>query len=167
MITDETIFSGADGSWIDSFADYPASEYDLVVLLKNGTNAAVELTAAPDEDDPDSFSISYTADQLQAGDCEYQYKFTNKATEKISVPYHGVVNVLALLSSSTDTRSEDKKVYDELIAARLRLAEREYVEVSVNGKSTKFKSMDQIEKEINRYKRKLGLLTTPQIINSF
>lgn len=167
MISDQTIYSGTDGKWIDSLPNYPACEYDLVVILKNGMNPAVELTAVADNEDPDSFLISYNADQLQAGENEYQYEFTSKADGKKTISYDGIITVKASLRSSTDTRSEDKKVYDELVAARLRVAQREYVSITINGKATQFKSMDQIDAEIVRYKKKLGLYKTPRIINSF
>ena len=167
MISDETIISGADGSLVDSFDDYIPSEYDLVVLIKNGTNPVVELTATADEDAADSYYIAYTADQLQPGDNEYQYEFTSKEDGKNSYPYSGMITIKASLRSSADTRSDDKKVYDELIAARLRLVNREYVSITINGKATQFKTMDQIDAEIVRYKKKLGLYITPRIINSF
>ena len=164
MISDQTLYAGADGEWTDSLSDFLAGNYDLTVMLKCGTNSVVELAAIADGDD---YIISYTADQLQAGDNDYQYKFIKKTDGKISIPYVGVVNVKALLSANTDTRSDDKKVLDALKEARIKIVGREYTEISINGKSTKFKTLEEIENAIVRYEKKLGLRITPRIVTAF
>lgn len=165
MITDQTIIVGTDVEWSESFADYPATSFDLAVTMKHGTDSAKTLTIAKDGD---TFDLSIPNTLLTVyGDYQFQYKFTNLSTSKVSIPYSGVVSVLPNLSTSGDTRSEDQKVYEELIDARLRVAKREYVNITINGKATQFKTLDQIDKEIVRFQKRLGIYSTPKVVVRF
>ncbi len=158
----QKLYSNIKGSWREYFPDYPTDKYDLKILLKSATNPITIINAAKDGDE---FVINY--ENLIAGYNSYQYLFTNLETNENTVAFEGVVEVKNLLDDNFDARNEDQKVLDELIAARLRVAKREYVEININGKATRFKTLDQIDKEIVRYKKKLGLLNTPKIIQAF
>lgn len=167
MINDFNLFCGSTWSWTDTFDDYPASLWDCILYLKLGTGTTITLMPTKDGD---NFVFSKSAAETAAlanGEYSFQYLFTEIADTSNKQIESGTVPITALLSASVDPRSEDKKVYDELVAARLRVAQREYVSITINGKATQFKTLDQIDSEIIRYKKKLGLYITPRIINSF
>ncbi|NJD22644.1 MAG: hypothetical protein FIA82_08250 [Melioribacter sp.] len=166
MISDTTLFAGAEWNWTDSFTDYPASEFDCVLYLKLGTNNTITLTPTKDGDDFIFTKPSAFTESLPNGLYNYQYKFTNLDDDKIYV-VPGQVQINSLLSSCEDPRSEDQIVLDALIAARPKVAKRDYASVTINGKATTFKTLTEIDQAIVRYKKKLGLITTQRILSSF
>jgi hypothetical protein len=167
MITDFNLFCGSTWDWTDTFDDYPASLWDCTLYLELGTGATITLTPTKDGDD---FIFTKSAAQTAAllnGDYSFQYLFTELADTSNKQIESGIVRIEALLSATADPRSDDQKVLDALKAARLTIAGRDYVEVSINGKSSKFKTLDEIEAAIYRYEVKLGIKVIPRIINSF
>ena len=167
MITDQSIVAGADIEWEETIPDYPATEYDLIIFLKLASAPAVWPTTTKNGD---AFVHSISNALLtSSGTYQFQYKFTNLTDEKISFPsaYTGVIPVGASLANSGDLRSDDQKVLDALIDARLKVANREYVNISINGKATTFKDLEKLENMISFYKRKIGLTKRPILINSF
>lgn len=169
MITDQTIIAECDHQWTEDFSDYPASEYDLEVTIKRGSDSPKVLTV---EKDGDAFIISIPNSLIAAdefGDYQYQYKFTNLDDNKITIPpaYRGFIKVLPDLNSEVDTRNDDEIVLQSLIDARKRVANREYVNITINGKSTQFKTLNEIDAQIIRIQKKLGIYKTPRIISSF
>jgi len=167
VITDQTIVAGADIEWEESIPDFPATEYDLTIYLKLASAAAVSPTTTKSG----SVFIHTIPNTLltSSGNYQFQYKFTNLTDGKISYPsaYTGVIAVGASLAASGDLRSDDQKVLDALIDARLKVANREYVNISINGKATTFKDLEKLENMISFYKRKIGLTKRPILINSF
>jgi len=167
MITDQTIVTGATIEWEDTFTDYPASDYDLIIYLKLGSAAAVQPTTAKDGD---TFVNTIPNTLLTtSGNYQFQYKFTEIATNNVYYPaeYMGVVPVIGSLATSGDMRTADQKVLEELEAARLRVAAREYVSITINGKATQFRTLEQIDSAIYRYKKKLGIIKPTRILSSF
>ena len=169
MISDQTIISATDVEWEESISDYPASEYDLEIAIKRGSDSPKTLTVAKDGD---TFQISIPNDLIAAdefGDYQFQYKFTELSTSKISVPTacRGYIKVLPDISAEADTRTADEIVLQSLLDARIKVANREYVNINVNGKSTQFKTLEEIEAAIIRYQKRLGIYKTPRLINSF
>ena len=162
-IKNKTLYSGIDGTITESISNYPASLYSLQVLIKEESSNAVSLTV---EEDGDDFVIAYTIDQLTFGNNKIQYVFTNKTTSEVDVEEF-IITIKPLLTSSADTRSEDEKTLALLKEARIKIAGRDYTEVSINGKSTTFKSLLEIERAICRLETKMGIRQTPQLINSF
>ena len=171
MITDQNLTAGTTWEFSDSFDDYPSSEFDSKIVLRQSNNSPVEISGTDNADD--GFDYEFSAEEssdLPRGSYNYQYIFTEKAeTKKVYAPqeYSGVININVLLSSADDTRSDDEKVLDLLKDARIKVANREYVNINVNGKSTQFKTLEEIESAIIRYQKRLGIYKTPRLINSF
>jgi len=162
-IYNQNLFAGTKGSWSEYFPDYSTSEYNLTVLLKCANKPTLEIIA---EKDGDEFVIKYD-NNLIDGFNNFQYILTRIDNSEKIVAYEGIIEIKSILSSIDDSRSEDQRILDELISARLRIAKREYVDITINGKATRFKTLDQIDREIMRYKKKLGLYKTPIIIQAF
>lgn len=163
MITDQKLYNGASGKWTESFSDYPASLYDLQIFLKQSTTDAYELVIEKSGDD---FNITYNAAMLQPGENQFQYLFTELSTGNKSVAFDGYVTVNQILGEG-DQRNDDQIILDSLIDARKRLAGREYVQITINGKATTFKDALKLDQEIVHYKKKLGIYKTPRILNQF
>lgn len=167
MITDQTIIAAADIEWEEDFSEFPASEYDSDIYLKLGSAAAVKVTTTKEGD---TFVRTIPNTLLTAGgNYQYQYQFTNLEDSKVSAPveYSGVIEVKSNLAASGDLRSDEQKVLEELEAARLRVAAREYVSITINGKATQFKTLTEIDQKILEYKKRLGIYKQPRLINSF
>jgi hypothetical protein len=169
MITDQTIIAATDVEWDEDISSYPASEYDLEIAIKRGSDSPKLLDV---EKDGDTFQISIPNTLIAAdefGDYQFQYKFTNLDTDKISAPieYRGFVKVLPDLSSDADTRTDDEKVLAALQEARIKVANRDYANVTINGKATTFKTLQEIDAAIVAYQKKLGIYKTPRLISSF
>lgn len=169
MISDQTIISATDVEWDEDISDYPASEYNLELTIKRGSDSPKSLTVAKDGD---TFQISIPNDLIapdEFGDYQYQYKFTEISTSKVSAPlaYRGFTKVLPDLSADADTRTEDEKVLESLISVRSEVAARGHVSVAINGKQATFKTLNEIDAAIVRYQKKLGIYKTPRLINSF
>ncbi|MFA5803677.1 MAG: hypothetical protein WC879_03445 [Melioribacteraceae bacterium] len=167
MIKDFNLYCGSAWSWTDSFDDYPASLFNCILYLKLGTAATVTITPTKSVD---SFIFTKPSSETAAlanGDYSYQYLFTEIADSTNKQVLEGTVPIKALLTSTADPRSDDQKVLDALKAARLTIAGRDYVTVNINGKSTQFKTLEEIEAAIIRYQKRLGIYKTPRLINSF
>ena len=167
MITDQKLYAGASWDFTDSFTDFPASEFDCVLYLKLGTNQTITTTPTKDGDD---FVFTKTAERTAAitpGLYDYQYVFTSIADSSDVHVESGQVQIDALLNAEGDIRTEDRKVLDELIAARLRVAKREYVSITVNGKATQFKTLHQIDAEIVKCKKRLGIFQENRMVFGF
>lgn len=169
MITDQTIIAACDIEWEEDIPEYPASEYNLELTLKRESDSPKVLTVTKDGD---TFVIEIASSDIAAdefGDYQFQYKFTNLDDNKVTIPpaYRGFIKVFPDLNSESDTRTDDEIVLQSLVAARKRVANREYVNVTINGKSTQFKTLNEIDAQIIRIQKKLGIYKTPRIISSF
>lgn len=169
MITDQTIIAGCYIEWREYIPEFPASMYDLEVTIKLAGNLPKVLDVSKDND---TFIISIPNDLIaenEFGDYQYQYKFKNLSNNKTFIPltYRGFTKVLPDLNSDADTRTDDEIVLQSLIDARKRVANREYVNITINGKSTQFKTLNEIDAQIIRLQKKLGIYKTPTLINSF
>lgn len=169
LFTDDTIFAGTTWYKLQTFSDYSAETYDCQLLLKKSASSSntysFNLTASGS-----SFLLSEVpADTALdgAGKYAYQWKFTHKTTGAVYVPYEGFVEVKAILSGSSDLRSEDEKVLEKLYAARLTIADRDYVEINIGGKSAKFKTLNEIEAKIDEIETKLGIRKSRRLLFSF
>lgn len=169
MITDQTIIAGTDQEWEEDIPEFPASDYDLELTLKRGSDSPKVLTITKDSD---TFVISIPNDLIAAdefGDYQFQYKFTDLSDSTITIPpaYRGFITVHPDLNTDADTRTDDEIVLQSLIDARKRVANREYVNITINGKATQFKTLNEIDAQIIRIQKKLGIYKTPRIIGSF
>lgn len=172
MINEQDLIAGTTWEWTDYFDDYPSSEYTAECIIRKGSAAAITIESSVSSTEDEAFDFSKDAvstASITPGDYQFQYIFTNIADGKIYAPkiYSGFVPVDPLLSSASDVRSDDQKVLDSLIAARTKIAERDYVNVTINGKATTFKRLNEIDAQIIRYKKKLGIYQTPEIYESF
>lgn len=169
MISDQTIIAATDVEWEDSISDYPASEYDLELTIKRGSDGPKSLTVTKDGD---TFQISIPNDLItpdEFGDYQFQYKFTNLTDFKIYAPItsRGFIKVLPDLSTDADTRTEDEKILESLISVRSEIAARGHVSVAINGKQATFKTLNEIDSAIVRYQKKLGIYKTPKLVSRF
>lgn len=172
MIDSKDLIAGTTWKWSESFEDYPSADYNCKVIIKLGTDAAVEIAATASLTYPQGFDFekaaSFTA-QCGQGDYQFQYIFTAKVGGAVYAPkeFSGYTFIDVLLNSNNDTRSEEQKVLDLLIDARTKIAGRDYIEISIGGKTAKFKSLQEIDSAIISYKKKLGIYKTPKIISRF
>lgn len=165
MISDFTLYSGATWKWTDTFTDYPASVNDCVLYLRNGINSPHEITPTKDGD---SFEFDVDADlskQIGFGSFQAQYLFTH--SDGTVAVVETALEIKPLLNNPQDVRTEDQKILDALKDAKIKIASRDYVNISVNGKTTTFKTLLEIEQAIHRYNVKLGYYKQPRMINSF
>ena len=78
----EELLSGLDWSWTESLADYLATKYTLVIIIKKGTDTAVTLTGVADGTDFD-FTVTAAASLTYSfGEYSFQAIATNITTSK-------------------------------------------------------------------------------------
>jgi len=102
------LFAGTDWVFTESLDDYPASLFNLVPLIRTGSESAKDLSAyvTKDGDDfdfavPSAQTINYTP-----GEYYVQYVFTRISDSAIFVvPTTEPVNVKPLLTSSVEQRT--------------------------------------------------------------
>jgi hypothetical protein len=165
MISDFTLYSGATWKWTDTFTDYPASVNDCVLYLRNGINSPHEITPTKDGDSFDFDVDSGLSKQIGFGSFQAQYLFTH--SDGTVAVVETALEIKPLLNNPQDVRTEDRKILDLLKEARLKIAGRDYINISINGKSTTFKTLEEIEAAIVKYEKKVGLRNTPKIISRF
>lgn len=169
MIIDQTIIAATDQEWEEDISEFPASEYDLEITLKEADSSPKVLTITKDTD---TYVINIPNDLIAAdefGTYQYQYKFTSLEDSKVTIPpaYRGFITVHPDLNTEADTRTEDEKILSYLYTVRAQIAQRGHAQVSINGKAATFKSLNEIDAKIIEYQKRLGIYKTPRIINSF
>lgn len=155
MFVDNIIYAGSTWYHIETFPNYPATEWGLLIYLKLDDNDAVTVTPTVSGS---SFVINVDPAEtaIDEGNYAYQYVFTNKTTGKVAVPYEGFVPIKALLTAAGDIRSNDEQVLEKLYAARLTISDRDYIEINIGGKSAKFKTLEEIDAKIYEIETKIG-----------
>lgn len=122
-LSDLQLFSATSWSWIESLSSYPASEYSLKLILKQGLSSAITINGIVEDD---SFSFVRTSLQnasLPFGNYSYQFIAT-KENENFLVE-QGTIQIYPLLSQSGDTRSYWEIIRDNAKECYRKLSTRE------------------------------------------
>ena len=156
MIIEQKLYCGVDWAWQDTFNKYPATTHSCVLAILQNKQLVTELTATA-SGAQHQFELLFKDNVLNAGVYEYQYTFTANGVS--ITPYSGEFKIY--------TGSHDEQMLAALYAAQLRLVGRDYVQMSINGRSVTFKNDADIARQITLFERKLGFNRTPRIITRF
>jgi hypothetical protein len=156
MIYEQKLYRGIDWFWIDTFKSYPATSHSCYLTILQNKEIVLQVDATANGADH-QFLILFKDNVLTNGIYQYQYTFT--ANGVAVTPYSGEFIVY--------TGTHDEQMLAALYAAQLRLVGRDYVQMSVNGRSVTFKNDADIARQINAYERKIGLKRTPKILTRF
>lgn len=151
---DLDLYAGASWGWTESLSDYPASLYNLKLMLKQGISEPIELNGAANGDD---FEFTYSVEKtavLSRGDFDYQLIAILKSDESVAVIKSGIKYIKALLKSG-DQRTYWEKIRDNCKDALTLLSEREVDEVSILGRTYKYSDTDKIVSLMKRAEREL------------
>lgn len=171
--TDLKLYAGATWNWTESLDEYPASEYDLVLYLKNGTNAAVPLSASQDGDD---FEFDLTANTTnQFTKKKYTYQFVVSKAGEVDIIETGEVYIYAILNLASDLRTHEEIVLDAIKSLIESRATKEQSEISFGDKTLEYLTPQELEYWKSVYERKVeqikrqraGKTGTPRILESF
>ena len=134
----EELLSGLDWSWTESLADYLATEYTLVIIIKKGTDTAVTLTGVANGTDFD-FTVTAAASLTYSfGEYSFQAIVTNISTSKVKIIAAGRIKIHPLLSTAGDTRTFWEKQLDAAKTAYETLNTLTATEVNFKGKMIKY-----------------------------
>lgn len=149
------LFSGADWAFTESLSDYPASDYDLAIIIKKGTGSPITLDVAKDGDD---FDFSKTAAETTAagfGDFNFQAVATKLSDNSVEIIKAGIKTIHPLLSSAGDTRTYWEKIRDEAKEAYDKLAQLIADEVNFKGKMIRYSERSKLLETINFAEEKI------------
>ena len=151
----EELLSGLDWSWTESLADYLATKYTLVIIIKKGTDTAVTLTGVADGTDFD-FTVTAVASLTYSfGEYSFQAIATNISTSKVKIIASGVITIHPLLSTAGDTRSYWEKEFDAAKTAYTTLNTLTATEVNFKGKMIKYEQRSTLISAMNFAEEKI------------
>lgn len=158
-IEKQILVSGLDWNWSESVASYPASTYTLIYVLKNKTANPVTLTSAADGE-----SHEFTIDDAEtaaytAGYYAYTAYVMEIADNDHKIPIAtGVVEIKKDLSTVSDARTHAMTMVDNLRTTILALSTKTMSDVSIEGRNYTYNDIEKLEKMLQLYERKSGLL---------
>lgn len=150
------LISGDAWSWIESFTEYSAANYDCKVILKYKTNAAIVITAGPSNTDF-LFSVPSSSTDIEAGLYMYQIKVVLKEDNSITTIEEGTIQISANLESNQDPREYWVQVVDYLKDAYKKLCDNTMLEATYNGRTFKYRDRKELIMEIENAEIKGGL----------
>lgn len=157
-IEKQLLVSGADWSWSEGVADYPASLYTLKYILKKSTSNPITLTSAAngelhkftiDDDDTATYAAgyySYNAIVVELAD-----------TDHIVPIATGVIEIKKDLTTVSDARSFNLQMVDNLRTAILELSTKTMSDVSIEGRNYTYNDIDKLEALLKKYEIRAGL----------
>lgn len=172
------LIAGTKWEWTETISGYPASEYTLALIIRNGAEAAKTFNSQ-NVDGVHTFSISSSStNTLSLGD--YKVQMVAMDSEgNVDLIFSGTKRIEVLLSTSGDARSYNEKLLAairDVISSRATREQSEMLFESVDGtKQLKFMTMqelldaeDRIESRVIREQRaQAGLSGTPQILEEY
>lgn len=146
QIISEKLYTGADWSWTESLSDYPATDYTLQIILKQGgTGTPVVLDGAANGNDFDFTKPGNKTLLLSVGEYYCQGIAKKISDNKITVLDQQNIFLLRFISSTADHRTYWEKVLDAALTAYNSLVSREVTEVTYEGRTLKYKDRAELK----------------------
>ncbi len=155
------LYSGDAWQWSESLSDYSPDDYDMKIVIKMGTNAAVIFSSQSSIINGEKvfvFSANATKTNIPTGVYFYQIKLTNKTDLLTNTIAEGKISVLANLESNQDPREYWLQVVEALQDIYLRLSKRETNESTYNGRTFKYRDLAALRAEILNAEIRAGVV---------
>lgn len=155
-ITDQKLFIGDIWSWTESLSSYPASQYTLKLIIKQGSSGAgTEITASGNGDDYEFTVSTAVTSTFIAGEANYSIVVSKDKSVKKTIN-SGVIYLHPNLAAEGDQRSYWEKIYDHAQTAYISLIQKKISEVSINGRTIKYKDREELIGIMNHAKNKIN-----------
>jgi len=146
------LFAGVDWIFTESLDDYPASEFDLVPLIKTGSESAKDLSSFVTKDGNDfDFDVpAITTNGYTPGEYFVQYVFTRLSDSKkfLLIP-DKPVNVRPLLTSAAEYRTYWEQQRDLLKTAIEKLNNEIVMSAEYMGRKYTLSNISELQKRLN------------------
>lgn len=156
-ISEISLYQKTNWKWNEAI---PGAEGTLkLVLRKGGDNP--HIFEANGEAADYEFDISQDKTDIPQGYYNFQYIIDN------DIVTSGKLIIKPNLLSSHDPRNQDEINLDELEASYKRLCSRDVDEVTIRGRSFKYRDREKLRIEIKLLKIKLGKIQPKRILESY
>lgn len=170
-IENQKLICGVIWTWEETIPDYPASDYELKILLKKPNVNVITLTATA-SGDTHVFTITASTTSgysNNSGTYLYQAIATSRsvATEIYEAAAPGIIEILPDLSTKPDPRSFALKMVDAIQTALYALAQKTMSSVSIEGHTYTYKDEDKLIERLNYWERKSGTKKRQRVLYQF
>lgn len=166
-IHSENLFAGSDWSWSELLTDYPSTDYNFSIVIKNATADAIVLPGTANADGGFDFSKPAGETSLIIADEYFAQGIVTKISDStITVIDLENISITALLSANQDPRTYWKKVFDTVREAYLRLVNNETIEETYNGKTYKFADAGKLRAIMNDAENRMIIESDPDASTS-
>lgn len=138
------LIAGTDWVFTESLPDYPATDYNLNIILKKGTASAINLEGIASGDDFKFVKPAHETALIGYGDFSFQAIVTKIDDGTIPFVKANTKKIMPLLSLTGDTRTYWETIRDEAKECYNKLAQMIVTEINFKGKVLKYEDRNKI-----------------------